>query len=75
MRYAGGYNSNRPWHDTDNPLVLRRSEPWRIRPTRDFSGGSMEGLVSNVSQVSDYLENSNYSAENMFLQQRGFNSG
>jgi hypothetical protein len=75
MRYVGGYDYNRPWNDVTNPLVLRRSEPWRQAPTRDFSGGSMEGLVSSVSQVSDYLYDTGYETEVAFLGNRGYNGG
>jgi len=72
MRYAGGYDSNKPWNERTNPLVLRRNESWRMYPNRDFSGGSMEGVVSTTSQVSDYLDSSGYVAETIFLSQRGF---
>jgi hypothetical protein len=41
-------------------------------PNQDFSGGSMEGVVSNTSQVSNYLDSSGYVAETVFLSQRGF---
>jgi hypothetical protein len=75
MRYAGGYDSSRPWNDVTNPLRLHRSEPWRLDPTTDFSGGSMEGWVSTTSQVSDYLDNSGYNAENGYLNRRKYTDG
>ena len=75
MRYAGGNNPNRPWNDVSNPLTLHRSQPWRVSPTRDFSGGTMEGLVSRTSQVSDYLSSSGYTQDIAYLQQRGYKDG
>jgi hypothetical protein len=75
MRYAGGYDSDSPWDDVNNPLQLRRSEPWRIRPNRNFSGGSLEGLVAGTSQLSDYLYDAGFEYETAVLQQRGYLDG
>lgn len=72
MRYAGGYDSNRPWNDSTNPLRLRYSEPWRLGTTPEFNGGSMEGLFPTTTETSDYLYGTGFDTEVSRMGKRGY---
>lgn len=72
MRYAGGYDSSRPWNEFTNPLRLRYNESWRMNTTPEFDGGSVEGLFSTTSETSDYLYGTGFETEVAHFEKRGY---